>query len=81
MSLEKPMKKSLFATLALAALCSSAPCALYALPCTGICRAARTMRLWRRRRKHTWTSSGGVAGLKPTSRRSLAGQLRPLEMV
>jgi acetylglutamate kinase len=31
MSLEKPMKKSLFATLALAALCSSAPCALYAL--------------------------------------------------
>jgi hypothetical protein len=32
MSLEKPMKKSLFATLALAALCSSAPCALYALP-------------------------------------------------
>jgi protein CpxP len=32
MSLDKPMKKSLFATLALAALCSSAPCALYALP-------------------------------------------------
>jgi hypothetical protein len=32
MSLEKPMKKSLFSALALAALCSSAPCALYALP-------------------------------------------------
>jgi len=32
MSLEKPMKKSLFATLALAALCSSAPRAVYALP-------------------------------------------------
>ena len=32
MSLEKTMKKSLFATLALATLCSSAPCALYALP-------------------------------------------------